>query len=117
MNPNIVPSEKKVQLIGFIDFYSTKFVKKSLFTKELNQMRNKYIYKDISLDELSLNEILDNIDPLNEMRNISEVNSQFLSYVYDVHFPDGSVINNLDDDALENIKLKYDLIFDNKSSD
>lgn len=73
--------------------------------------------EDISLDDLSLNEILDNIDPLNEMRNISEVNSQFLSYVYDVHFPDGSVVNNLDDAALENIKLKYDLIFDNKSSD
>ena len=53
MNPNIVPSEKKVQLIGFIDFYSTKFVKKSLFTKELNQLRNKYIYKDISLDEFN----------------------------------------------------------------
>jgi hypothetical protein len=51
MNPNIVPSEKKVQLIGFIDFYSTKFVKKSLMTRELNQLRNKYIYKDISLDE------------------------------------------------------------------
>ena len=53
MNPNIVPSEKKVQLICFIDFYSTKFVKKSLFTKELNQLRNKYIYKDISLDEFN----------------------------------------------------------------
>lgn len=73
--------------------------------------------ENLSLDELSLNEILDNIDPLKEMRNITEVNTQFLSYVYDVHFPDGSVINNLDDVALENIKLKYDLIFDNKSSD
>ncbi len=51
MNKNIVPSEKKVQLIGFIDFYSSKFVKKSLIVKELNQMRNKYIYKDICLDE------------------------------------------------------------------
>jgi hypothetical protein len=25
------------------------------------------------------------------MREISEVNTQFLSYVYDVHLPDGSV--------------------------
>jgi hypothetical protein len=65
MNPNIVPSEKKIQLIGFIDFYSSRFVKKSLFTKELNQMRNKYIYKDISLDEFKKDkEYLKNVKEL-----------------------------------------------------
>jgi hypothetical protein len=65
MNPNIVPSEKKVQLIGFIDFYSSRFVKKSLMTRELNQLRNKYIYKDISLDEFKKDkEYLKNVKEL-----------------------------------------------------
>ncbi len=97
----------------------TKLIEDKIVEIEECQEKVKILksVEDISLDELSLNELLDNIDPLNEMREISEVNSQFLSYVYDVHFPDGSVINNLDDTALENIKLKYDLIFDNKSSD
>jgi hypothetical protein len=68
MNPNIVPSEKKIQLIGFIDFYSTKFVKKSLVIKELTQLRNKYIYKDISLDEFNRDrKYLKNIKDLSEM--------------------------------------------------
>jgi hypothetical protein len=97
----------------------TKLIEDKIVEIEECQEKVKILksVEDISLDELSLNELLDNIDPLNEMREISEVNSQFLSYVYDVHFPDGSVINNLDDTELENIKLKYDLIFDNKSSD
>lgn len=53
MNPNIVTSEKKNQLIQFIDFYSSKFIKKSLVVKELNQMKKRYIYKDICLDEFN----------------------------------------------------------------
>jgi hypothetical protein len=72
--------------------------------------------ENLSLDPLSLNEILNTIDPLNEMREISEVNTQFLSYVYDVHLPDGSVITNLSDVELESIRSKYNLIFDNRSS-
>jgi len=65
MNANIVSSEKKVQLIGFIDFYSSRFVNKSLIVKELNQMRNKYIYKDICLEEFKKDkEYLKNVKEL-----------------------------------------------------
>jgi hypothetical protein len=71
--------------------------------------------ENLSLESLTLSEILNTIDPLNELREIAEVNTQFLSYVYDVHLPDGSVITNLTDIELENIRSKYNLIFDNKS--
>jgi hypothetical protein len=67
--------------------------------------------ENLSLDPLSLNEILNTIDPLNEMRDIRSKYS-FLSYVYDVHLPDGSVITNLSDVELESIRSKYNLIFD-----
>jgi hypothetical protein len=71
--------------------------------------------ENLSLDPLSLNEILNTIDPLNEMRDIRSKYS-ILSYVYDVHLPDGSVITNLSDVELESIRSKYNLIFDNRSS-
>ena len=47
------PNENKVKMIGYIDFLDKHFNYRSIWHRELNQMRNKYIYKDISVDEFN----------------------------------------------------------------
>jgi hypothetical protein len=67
--------------------------------------------------EVPLNELLTKIDPdlSEQLEKITDANNEFYSYVYDVHFPDGSMKSNLSDDELEAIKNKYNLIFEDIS--
>ena len=86
-------------------------------TDELENMSNLEETVDGSFAEIPLNELLSKIDPelSEQLENITDANNEFYSYVYDVHFPDGSMRSNLSDDELEAIKNKYNLIFEDIS--
>jgi hypothetical protein len=86
-------------------------------TDELENMSNLEETVDGNFAEIPLNELLSKIDPelSEQLENITDANNEFYSYVYDVHFPDGSMRSNLSDDELEAIKNKYNLIFEDIS--
>ncbi len=69
---------------------------------------------DGNFEEVALSDIFNQVDPtLNEqMEKITEANKEFYSYVYDVHLPDGSIMANLTDDELDDIRSKYNIIFE-----
>ena len=86
-------------------------------TDELENMSNLEETVDGNFAEIPLSELLSKIDPelSEQLENITDANNEFYSYVYDVHFPDGSMRSNLSDDELEAIKNKYNLIFEDMS--
>jgi hypothetical protein len=70
MNTQIVPDDKKVQLINFINLMENKIMRKHFLNKELNSLRNKYIYKDICKSEY--------IKDVEYLKNVKEIVENFL---------------------------------------
>jgi hypothetical protein len=66
-NTNIVEDKVKVKVISFIDYMDDKISKRTMFHRELNNMRRRYIYKDISKHELE-----SDIKYLKEVKEIIE---------------------------------------------
>lgn len=60
------------------------------------------------------NEFLNSLSP--KMKLVETANDELVSYVYDVLLPDGTVIPNVDEDVIEDIKHKYKVIFDTEHS-
>jgi hypothetical protein len=69
--------------------------------------------------ETSVKSVLESIDPIfqNQLETITIANEQLRSYVYDVYLPDGTVLTNIDESKLEQIKNRYNVIFENQLSD
>jgi hypothetical protein len=69
--------------------------------------------------ETSVKSVLESMDPIfqNQLETITIANEQLRSYVYDVYLPDGTVLTNIDESKLEQIKNRYNVIFENQLSD
>lgn len=60
------------------------------------------------------NEFLDSLNP--KMRLVETASDELVNYVYDVLLPDGTLMPNVDEDVIEDIKHKYKVIFDTEHS-
>lgn len=70
MNTQIVPDDRKVKLINFINLMENKIIKKHFLTKELNSLKKKYIYKDICKSEY--------IKDVEYLKNVKDIVEKFL---------------------------------------
>lgn len=55
-------------------------------------------------------------DLQNQIQTVTLANDQLQSFIYDVYLPDGSVLSNIDEQRLKQLKSKYNIIFDNQNS-
>jgi hypothetical protein len=76
---------------------------------------NVPIGKNGEFPETLANEFLSKLNP--KVDKINKANDELVGYVYDVLLPDGTVVKNLDEKSLEDIKHKYKVIFDTQNSD
>lgn len=87
-------------------------------TERLANMEKGYkipTMKDGEFDENDSVEFLNSIDPL--ITQVKTANTELVSYIYDVYLPDGTLIPNVNEDYIEEIKSKYTVIFNDQNSD
>jgi len=64
--------------------------------------------------DMSASDALSKIVP--DINKATAANAEITNYLYDVYLPDGTLVTNLDEDALADIKSKYKVIFDTEHS-
>ena len=83
-------------------------------TERLNNMKNGYSIPTMTngmFPEESASSFLNTITPT--INTMTTATNQLVNYVYDVVLPDGTILKDIDDNALEVIKSKYNVIFTN----
>ena len=83
-------------------------------TNRLNNMKSGYSIPTMTngmFSEESASSFLNTITPT--MTSMTAAANQLVNYVYDVVLPDGTILKDIDDNALEVIKSKYNVIFTN----
>jgi hypothetical protein len=85
-------------------------------TERLANMEKGYKIPEITDDGFDENdsvEFLNSIDPM--ITQVRTANIELISYIYDVYLPDGTLVPNVSEDYLEEIKSKYTVIFNENS--
>lgn len=80
-----------------------------------NTNYNAPVTKNGEFSETLANEFLAKLNP--KVDKINKANDELVGYVYDVLLPDGTVMKNINEKSLEDIKHKYKVIFDTQNSD
>jgi hypothetical protein len=81
--------------------------------KQLGEIETGY---DITFTEADLKKYTQTADIYEEIKSVQKLANDIV-YVYDVKLPDGNVIRDLNLEQLEEIKDRYDVVFNNQASE